>query len=80
MYFWIHSNSINLSVFTWIMSILNLELQGVAIQRDKLTPEMENVMENLKLMEDICEAAKQTSLLKSELKESIQNVQKKLDQ
>jgi hypothetical protein len=62
-----------------IMSILNLGLQGVAIQRDKLSPEMENIMGNLKTMEDIREAAKQIPNLKPELKASIQNVQKMLD-
>jgi hypothetical protein len=63
-----------------IMSILNLGLQGVAIQRDKLTPEMENVMGNLKTMKDIREAAKQIPNLKPELKASIQNIQEKLEQ
>ena len=53
------------------MSILNLELQGVAIQRDKLTSEMKNIIENLKIMEDIREAAKTLQNLKLELKASI---------
>ena len=52
----------------------------MAIQRDKLTSEMENVMGNLKTVDDIQEAAKQIPNLKLELKESIQNVQKNLEQ
>ncbi len=51
----------------------------MAIQKDKLTPKMENIMGNLKIMEDICEIVKQILNLKSELKESIQNVQKNLE-
>ena len=50
-----------------IISILNLGLQGLAIQRDKLIPEMENIMGSLKMMEDIREAAKTVQNFKLEL-------------
>src|SRR5204862_4945623 len=48
--------------------------------RDKLTPEMENIMGSLKTMEDIREAAKTVQNLKPELKASIQNIQERLGQ
>ncbi len=52
----------------------------MAIQRDKLTPEMENIMGSLKMMEDIHEVAKTVQNLKPKLKASIQNIQERLGQ
>src|SRR6266498_1740535 len=61
-----------------IMSIINLGLQGVAIMRDEMSLHMEEIFEKADTLEQIREAAKKNSNLKSELENCICNVQELL--
>ena len=61
-----------------IMSVINYGLQGVAIERDKMTKELEDEFETLKTLEDIREKSKDNSNLKAELQKCITTVQELL--
>ena len=63
-----------------VMSVLNLGLQGVALQRDEMNNELEGVFKSLNTLEEICETASQNSILKNELRISIDNTQKFLEE
>ncbi len=60
------------------MSIINLGLQDVAIMRDEMSLHMEEIFEKADTLEQIREAAKKNSNLKSELENCICNVQELL--
>ncbi|PKY51002.1 hypothetical protein RhiirA4_546306 [Rhizophagus irregularis] len=56
------------------MSVINYELQGVAIERD----ELEDEFETLKTLEDIREKSKDNPNLKAELRKCITTIQELL--
>ena len=58
-----------------VMSTLNLGLQGVALKRDQMSSEVEALFETANTLDDIRKKAQESSELKSELKESIANIQ-----
>gem|GEM_PF-5387959 len=58
-----------------IMSILNLGLQGVAIVRENMSDEMENLFNKCNKLEEIRQAAKSNALLETELRNSIKAIQ-----
>ena len=58
-----------------IMSILNLDLQGVAIVRDNMSDEMENLFNKYNKLEEIRQAAKSNTQLEMELRNSIKAIQ-----
>jgi hypothetical protein len=61
-----------------IMSVINYGLQGIAIEKDKMTKELEDEFETLKTLEDIREKSKDNSNLKAELQKCITTVQELL--
>jgi len=63
-----------------VMSVLNLGLQGVALQRDEMNNELEGVFKSLNTLEEIRETASQNSILKNELRISIDKTQKFLEE
>src|SRR5947199_10789317 len=62
-----------------IMSILNLALQNVALKRDKMSDEAELAFEKLNITKDIWKAATENPELKKELINSIDSIQRFLD-
>jgi hypothetical protein len=52
----------------------------VALQRDEMNDKLESVFKSLNTLEEIREGASQNSILKSELKTSIDKTQKFLDE
>ncbi|CAB4383262.1 unnamed protein product [Rhizophagus irregularis] len=65
---------LNMFIFSRIMSVINYELQGVAIERD----ELEDEFETLKTLEDIREKSKDNPNLKAELRKCITTIQELL--
>jgi len=63
-----------------VMSVLNLGLQGVALQRDEMDKELENIFKSLNTLEEIRETASQNLILKNELKTSINKTQTILEE
>lgn len=61
-----------------VMSVINYGLQGVAIEREKMTKELEDEFENLNTLEDIRERSKDNPNLKTELEKCIIAVQELL--
>ncbi|CAB4396988.1 unnamed protein product [Rhizophagus irregularis] len=62
-----------------IISILNLALQNVALKRDKISDEAEFIFEKLNIMKEIREAALDNLELRKELTNSIDSIQRFLD-
>ncbi|POG62444.1 hypothetical protein GLOIN_2v1882875 [Rhizophagus irregularis DAOM 181602=DAOM 197198] len=62
-----------------IMSILNLGLQGVALLRDQMSSEMEDLFSRKNTLEEIRLVAKNNSQLESELRNSIKSIQQLLN-
>jgi hypothetical protein len=58
-----------------IMSILNLGLQGVALQREQMSNELESIFQKLNTLDTIRKEAQKNSILKCELQISIDKVQ-----
>ncbi len=59
----------------WIMSTLNLGLQGVALKRDRMSSESEALFDTANTLDDIRKKAQEFNELESELKESIAGIQ-----
>ncbi|GBC50186.2 hypothetical protein GLOIN_2v1882875 [Rhizophagus irregularis DAOM 181602=DAOM 197198] len=62
-----------------IMSILNLDLQGVALLRDQMSSEIEDLFSRKNTLEEIRLVAKNNSQLESELRNSIKSIQQFLN-
>ncbi|PKC10939.1 hypothetical protein RhiirA5_413708 [Rhizophagus irregularis] len=60
------------------MSIINLELQGVAIMRDIMSTELEDIFKKVDTLEEIRAAAAKNEDLKNELHDCILNIQQLL--
>ena len=63
-----------------VISVLNLGLQGVALQCDEMNNELKGVFKSLNTLEEIRETASQNSILKNELRISINKIQKFLEE
>ena len=61
-----------------IMSIINLGLQGVAIMRDMMNMELEDIFKKADTLEEICAAADKNEDLKNGLYNCILNIQQLL--
>lgn len=61
-----------------IMSIINLGLQGVAIMRDIMSTELENIFKKADTLEEIRAAADKNEDLKNGLRDCILNIQRLL--
>ncbi len=61
-----------------IMSIINLGLQGVAIMRDMMNMELEDIFKKADTLEEICAAADKNEDLKNGLCNCILNIQQLL--
>ena len=62
-----------------IMSILNLGLQGVALLRDQMSSEMEDLFSKKNTLEEIRIASKNNPQLESELRNSIKSIHQLLN-
>jgi len=61
-----------------IMSIINLELQGVAIMKDMMNMELEDIFKKADILEEIRAAADKNEDLKNGLYNCILNIQQLL--
>ena len=61
-----------------IMSVINYGLQGVAIEREKMSENLEDEFETLKTLDAIHEKVKDNSCLKAGLEKCIETVQELL--
>ena len=63
-----------------IMSILNLALQGVSLQRDPMNDILEDILKGKNTLEEIRSAAQENKKLNLELRNSIKTVQELLSE
>ena len=63
-----------------VMSIVNLALQGVSLECEKMDDVLEDIFKGKNTLEEIRNAAKNNGLLKVKLKESIQPIQRLLNE
>jgi hypothetical protein len=61
------------------MSILNFSLQGMALFRDQMSSEMEDLFSRKNTLEEIRIAARNNSQLENELRNSIKSIQELLN-
>ena len=57
------------------MSTLNIDLQGVALKRDRISSKSEALFDITNTLDDIRKKAQEFNKLESELKESIASIQ-----
>jgi hypothetical protein len=63
-----------------VMSILNLALQGVSLERNRMDEVLENILKGKNTLEEIRISAEKNNLLKIGIKESIKPVQDLLNE